>query len=93
MFEIQQNRQFSFQMNSSQTPISTDKLMKVFPGIIMNDIFLVGLGRISGLAGYPVIFNIRPVTWYLADFLRRISGKLPDIEHWPDIRPEPDIRH
>ena len=32
MFETQQNPQFSFQMNSLQTPISTDKLMKVFLG-------------------------------------------------------------
>ena len=32
MFETQQNPQFSFQMNSLLTPISTDKLMKVFLG-------------------------------------------------------------
>ena len=66
---------------------------------------VLGLGRISGLAG--AIFNIRPDTGYskypdtsyLADFYSgypvtcRVSGNLPDIELWPDIRPEPDIKH
>ena len=44
--------------------------------IIYSSMSLLGLGRISGLAGYPAIFNIRPdtgyynypVTGYPADF-------------------------
>ncbi len=31
---------------------------------VANLLFLVGLGRISGKAGYPAIFNIRPDTGY-----------------------------
>ena len=82
--------------------------------------WILGLGRISGLAGYlagyPVTFNMQPdtryynypVTWYPADFLRRISdypagypvfcqisnvGQISGRNRISSIKNQPDIRY
>ena len=57
---------------------------------------MVRLGQISGYAGYPAIFNIRPYTgyWnYLDTFIRLIfNARYPAIRI-SGIRKQPDIRN
>ena len=60
--------------------------------------WMVGLGRISGhfqyLAGCRILklSGYRISGWFLTPDIR-LSGNFPDIERWPDIRPEQDIQH